>query len=137
MQLVIGQNDGTAASIDLTDEQTNPLLNLQIGDEFDGSIIGLDGYTFKITGGSDQDGFPMRQQLQGTGRKQILAEGGAGVNDLEKGERQRKTLRGNTVSDDIAQLNCSVVEEGSASIDKILEEEEEENTEPEPAKGGE
>ena len=32
------------------------LNGLKIGEEFDGQIVGLDGYTLKITGGSDKNG---------------------------------------------------------------------------------
>ena len=34
------------------------LVVLSIGDEFEGSIIGLEGYKLKITGRKRQDGFP-------------------------------------------------------------------------------
>ena len=41
-------------------EDGKELNGLVIGDEFDGSIVGLDGYTLKITGGSDKNGFTMK-----------------------------------------------------------------------------
>lgn len=120
MQLVIGTQDGTTHSIELDDTQEQALSGLTLGETFNGSAVGLDGYTFELTGGSDEDGFPMKRQLQGTGRKRVLVEGGTGVNGLEEGERQRKSIRGNTVADDIAQLNCSVVEAGDEDIDTLL-----------------
>ncbi len=120
MQIVVGATDGTTHSFELDDEQQNAVEGLSVGDTFDGSAVGLDGYKLKITGGSDEDGFPMKQQLQGTGRKKILIDGGLGVNGLEKGERQRKSLRGNTVAEDIAQLNCGVLEAGDKDIDTLL-----------------
>jgi small subunit ribosomal protein S6e len=129
MQIVVGANDGTTHSFELDDEQQNAVEGLSVGDTFDGSAVGLDGYKLKITGGSDEDGFPMKQQLQGTGRKKILIDGGLGVNDLEKGERKRKSLRGNTVADDIAQLNCGVTEEGDEDIDTLLHGDNDEETE--------
>ncbi|NIM47533.1 MAG: 30S ribosomal protein S6e, partial [Candidatus Aenigmarchaeota archaeon] len=38
-------------------------IGKKIGDKFDGSLIGLSGFTLQITGGSDKDGFPMRPDL--------------------------------------------------------------------------
>ena len=35
-------------------DNTKQLNGLKIGEEFDGQIVGLDGYTLKITGGSDK-----------------------------------------------------------------------------------
>ncbi|MDY6771225.1 MAG: 30S ribosomal protein S6e [Candidatus Nanohaloarchaea archaeon] len=129
MQLVVGTTDGTTTSFELDDSQEQTVQGLSVGDTFDGSAVGLDGYTLEITGGSDEDGFPMKRQLQGTGRKRILVEEGTGVRDLEDGERQRKSLRGNTVADDIAQLNCTVVEEGDKSIDELLHGDEQDDEE--------
>jgi len=43
-------------------DDTKALNGLVIGDEFDGAIVGLDGYTLKITGGSDKNGFTMKKR---------------------------------------------------------------------------
>lgn len=120
MQLVIGRQDGKTFSLDLDETQEKSLHGQKVGDEFDGSVIGLDGYTLKITGGSDKQGFPMKQQLHGTGRRRILVKQGVGVRDLTKGERRRKSIRGNTISDDIEQINCTITEEGNKSIEELL-----------------
>ncbi|MCJ7428818.1 MAG: 30S ribosomal protein S6e [Candidatus Nanohaloarchaeota archaeon QJJ-5] len=124
MQLVIGQEDGTTASIEVDDDTAQTLNGRQIGDEFDGSVVGLDGYTLAVTGGSDSEGFPMKRQIQGTGRKKVLLSEGTGARNLEDGERTRKSVRGNTVSEEIVQLNCQVVESGSETIEALLEEDE-------------
>jgi len=65
----------------------------------------LSGYTLKITGGSDKQGFPMRRSIEGTIRKQIMLDKGAGIEKGEDGVRKRKSVRGNTVSEEIEQLN--------------------------------
>lgn len=124
MQLVIGQDDGTTTSIEVDDDTAQTLHGKQIGDEFDGSVVSLDGYTLAVTGGSDEDGFPMKRQIQGTGRKKVLLSEGTGAQNLEDGERTRKSVRGNTVSEEIVQLNCQVVESGSETIEDLLDEEE-------------
>ncbi len=94
------------------------LLGKRIGDEITGDLFGLSGYTLKITGGSDKDGFPMHPSVQGQGRKRALLTAPPGFHPKLKGERRRKTVRGNTISTDIMQINCKVIKKG----DKPLEE---------------
>lgn len=92
-------------------ERDSPvLIGMQVGERFEGSIIGLNGYTLEITGGSDKEGFPLRRDLPGTGRRKILLAKGVGYNPKEKGIKRRKTVRGNTISEEIAQINTKVVE---------------------------
>ena len=49
-----------------------PLVEKKIGDTFNGALIGLPGYEFKITGGSDRGGIPMRKDVHGPMKKRIL-----------------------------------------------------------------
>lgn len=109
-------------------EDGSALNGLSIGEEFDGSIVGLDGYTLKITGGSDKNGFTMKKDVSGTRRIKSLLTGGVGYKPKSKGVKRRKTVRGNTIADDIVQVNTVVTEAGSKSIADIIgagEEEEE------------
>ena len=109
-------------------EDAKALNGLVIGDEFDGSIVGLDGYTLKITGGSDKNGFTMKKDVPGTRRIKSLLTGGTGYHPKADGVKRRKTVRGNTIADDIVQINTVVTEAGSKPIAEILgagEEEEE------------
>jgi len=124
MKITVGDTDGQTHQIEI--EDSSQLTGKKVGDEFDGGIAGLNGYTLKITGGSDKQGFPMRKSIEGTVRKQIMLQDGAGIQEDEDGVRQRKSVRGNTVSDEIEQLNTQVVEEGSKSIEELLSEDEEE-----------
>ncbi|MDY6776538.1 MAG: 30S ribosomal protein S6e [Candidatus Nanohaloarchaea archaeon] len=120
MQAVVGTLDGDTHQFELDDKQAQALTGKQIGDEIDGSTVGLNGYTLEITGGSDREGFPMKEAVEGTQRKRLLVKEGTGARDLEKGERKRKSVRGNTVSNQISQLNLKVVEEGDEGIESIL-----------------
>ena len=43
----------------------------KVGDEVALGIIGLEGYTAKITGGSDTEGFPMKSDLASSARKTV------------------------------------------------------------------
>ena len=118
-----------ADSYQLEVDDTKALNGLVIGDEFDGGIVGLDGYTLKITGGSDKNGFTMKKDVPGTRRIKSLLTGGIGYHPKADGVKRRKTVRGNTIADDIVQINSVVVNEGAKPIAEILgagEEEEEE-----------
>ena len=109
-------------------DDAKALNGLVIGYEFDGAIVGLDGYTLKITGGSDKNGFTMKKDVPGTRRIKSLLTGGTGYHPKADGVKRRKTVRGNTIADDIVQINTVVTEAGSKSIAEILgagEEEEE------------
>ncbi len=97
------------------------LIGLKIGEEFDASMVGLDGYQLRITGGSDKNGFPMKRDVDGPRRIRSLLTGGVGFKPTRKGQRRRKTVRGNTLSDDIVQVNTIVVKKGKRSLSEILE----------------
>lgn len=86
------------------------LVGTKIGESFNGSFLGLNGYELELTGGSDEDGFPMRKSLEGSGRSKVLMKRGPGYNPKEKGVKRRKTVRGNTISEDIIQVNVKVIE---------------------------
>ena len=109
-------------------DEAKALNGLVIGDEFDGGVIGLDGYTLKITGGSDKNGLTIKKDVPGTRRIQSLLTGGTGYHPKADGVKRRKTVRGNTIADDIVQINTVVTQAGSKSIADIIgagEEEEE------------
>jgi small subunit ribosomal protein S6e len=106
------------------------LFGKKIGDKFRGEIIGLNGYELEITGGSDSSGFPMRKDIDGPGRKKIVVVKSLGFNSDRKGQRKRRSLRGNTISDQIAQINCKVVKAGKDKIAKLLGTTEETSAEP-------
>jgi len=104
----------------------NKLIGKQIGDVINGTLVDLPpDYELKITGGSDKDGFPMRPDLPGTGRKRILLSGGVGYRPKEKGVRKKKTVRGRVISKDIVQINVKVVKHGKIPLEEFFKKEEE------------
>ena len=103
--MTISDIKGKSQTKELKDSDVNPLLGLQIGNEADAAIVGLTG-KLKITGGSDKSGVPMRGDVHGAARKYVLMTKGVGLNKAEKGERVRKLIRGNTISEEIYQINC-------------------------------
>jgi small subunit ribosomal protein S6e len=96
------------------------LLGKKIGEEFNGDLIGLNGYTLQITGGTDKDGFPMHPQVAGQVKKKLLLSNPPGFHPTKKGERRRKLIRGNVLSADIMQVNVKVTKKGEKPIEQIV-----------------
>jgi small subunit ribosomal protein S6e len=100
------------------------LLGRKLGDRVKGEFLGLHGFELQLTGGSDKQGFPMRQDIQGSVRKKILLTGQPGFHPTTKGERRRKPIRGNTLSEEIVQVNMKVVTYGKDTLAKLFGKEE-------------
>jgi len=96
--------------VELEGARAVPLLGRKLGETIDGSVVGMSGRKLQITGGSDKDGFPMRPNVHGGVRVSIIASEGVGFHPQREGERRRKTLRGNVITEDIVQVNMKVVE---------------------------
>ena len=132
-KLTISDIKGKSITKELKDSDANPLLGLELGKEADASIVGLSG-KLKLTGGSDKSGVPMRNDIHGSARQYVLLSKGVGLQDAESGQRVRKLMRGNTVSEEIYQVNCKFdgelpVEEAPAEEAKNSEEKSEEKKE--------
>ncbi len=129
--VISDKENGKAYQIEPEEEQFRNLIGLEIGETFNGSEIDIPNYKLKITGGSDKEGFPMRGDVKGERRVKALFRGGSGYNQTEDGMRKRKTVRGNRVSAQTAQLNTVVEERGEKSIEELLGLEPEESKEAE------
>jgi len=106
-------------------QKESGLLNRKIRDKVKGDFLGLSGYEIQITGGSDKQGFPMRPDIQGSARKKVLLTGRPGFHPKQKGERKRKSVRGNTISQEIAQVNAKIVKYGTKKLEQIFGKKEE------------
>lgn len=100
------------------EENVKPFFGLKLGDKVRGELLDLTSYEFTLTGGSDDSGFPMRSDVTGTAKKQILTTGPTvGVKrSLGEGQRIRKTVSGNTVGAQTAQLNLKIEKKGTEDI---------------------
>jgi len=101
---------GKAQKIELEEAKAVPLIGRRIGEIIDGTILGLSGYKIQITGGTDKDGFPMRPDIHGGVRRRVIVSSGPGFKPKRKGERRRKMLRGNVITEEIVQINMKIVE---------------------------
>lgn len=113
--------------------EAEALNGKKIGEKIDGVDIKseLTGAEFEITGASDTAGFPASADVEGTGlSKKLLTEGFAMKHKhkqkktsnpkLVKGLRLRRTLRGNTISSDISQVNLKLTKEGAKPLLELL-----------------
>lgn len=103
----------------------NKFIGKNIGETISGDAVGLAGYTLKLTGGTDKDGFPMRGDLPGPARRKILVAGGVGYHPKADGIKKRKSMRGREISSDIAQINTVIVEYGQKPLSEIFAKKEE------------
>ena len=101
-------------------QNASGLIGKKIGDMVKGDFLGLSGYELQITGGSDKDGFPMRKDIQGTARKKVLLAFPPGFHPKRKGQRKKKSVRGNTISQDITQVNVKIVKYGQKPIEQLF-----------------
>jgi small subunit ribosomal protein S6e len=109
-KVIVSDPDGTSQIVEVEEAQAVPLVGRKLGEVVDGAAIKLSGYKLKITGGSDKDGFPMRPNIHGGVRVGAILSEGVGFHSTRKGERKRKTLRGNVITDSIVQVNMKVLE---------------------------
>ena len=105
----------------LKPEEASRLYGLKIGETFKGEKVGMTGYEFKVTGGSDRDGFPLRFDATGVvAKKKILITKGVGFRGGRDGERRRKTVHINNVDQTTSQLNVKVVKTGAKPITEFF-----------------
>lgn len=128
-KLVIGDpKSGKCYQKVVQEDNAKPFIGLKIGDTVKGEVIGLTGYEFLITGGSDYAGVPMRKDVQGQGRARILIVKGVGVKRFTKkfrknkvmrkyhGTKQRRTVAGNMIHAKTAQINMKIMAHGTTPL---------------------
>ncbi|QIW23231.1 30S ribosomal protein S6e [Sulfolobus sp. S-194] len=84
------------------------IIGAKIGDLIELNVSGIP-LKVKITGGSDNSGFPMRYDVPGGAKRKILLSGPPGFYPEEDGMRRKKTVRGNMITQDIVQINTIII----------------------------
>ena len=90
-----------------------------MGAEVPGDSVGEEfkGYVFRITGGNDKQGFPMKQGIMHPTRvRLLLSEGHSCYRPRRTGERKRKSVRGCIVAMDLSVLALAIVKKGEGEI---------------------
>ena len=108
--IVSDPETGTSKVVELEESRAAPLVGRKIGEVMEGALVDLPAHKIKIVGGSDKDGVPMRPSVHGGVRRRVVLSGGVGFNPKNSGERRRKTVRGNVITDEIVQINTKIVE---------------------------
>jgi small subunit ribosomal protein S6e len=108
--IVSDPETGTSKIVELEEARAAPFIGRKIGESVDGAVVDLPAHKLRITGGSDRDGVPIRPNVHGGVRRNVVLSGGVGFNPHRKGERRRKTVRGNIITDEIVQINTKITE---------------------------
>merc|ERR1712158_212378 len=105
---------------EINDEiKVRPFYEKRMGQEVDAATLGGEwaGYVFRIAGGNDKQGFPMKQGVLTAGRvRLLLAKGHSCYRPRRTGERKRKSVRGCIVDGQLSVLNLAVVKKGEKDI---------------------
>ncbi|KAI0274048.1 40s ribosomal protein s6-b [Russula aff. rugulosa BPL654] len=111
---------GQQKTIDIDDERKYRVFyDKKLSQEVPGDTIGEEfkGYIFRISGGNDKQGFPMKQGVLVPHRvRLLLADGHSCYRERRKGERRRKSVRGCIVGPDIAVLSLVIVKKGDEEL---------------------
>jgi len=111
---------GQQKTIDIDDEKRYRVFyDKKMSQEVAGDSLGDEwkDYVFRITGGNDKQGFPMKQGVLLPNRvRLLLSDGHSCYRPRRTGERKRKSVRGCIVGSDIAVLSVVVVKQGENSI---------------------
>lgn len=122
--IISDPTEGVSKSVEVEGDRALPLIGKKIGDIVDCVILGLPGWKAQITGGSDKDGFPMRSDVHGGVRRDIILSKGPGFNPKKEGERRRKKVRGSMITEEIVQVNMKIIEkpQGKSLKEQVKEE---------------
>jgi len=111
---------GLQKVVEVEDEnKLRAFYDKRMSTEVEGDHLGEEfkGYIFKISGGNDKQGFPMKQGVLTASRvRLLLSKGHSCYRERRPGERKRKSVRGCIVSADLSVLNLVVVKKGAAEI---------------------
>jgi len=110
------------------DSKLRAFFDKRLSQEVEGEALGEEfkGYVFKIMGGQDKQGFPMKQGVLTPGRVRVLMSPGDSCfrgYGRRNGERRRKSVRGCIVSPDLSVLNLVIVKKGDNELPGLTDEE--------------
>lgn len=111
--------EGKCYKTEVKDAHAAPFIGLNIGEKIEGDKIGIDGYEFQVTGGTDYCGFPMRRGILGV-RKKMVIYPGVGFRGGLKGMKKRKTVCGHKINESITAINIKVTKEGTKKLSEMF-----------------
>ena len=109
--IVSDPQTGTSKVVELEEARAAPFIGRKLGETIDGAVVDMPATKVQIRGGSDKDGVPMRPDVHGGVRRNVVLSGGAGFKPKREGARKRKAVRGNIITDEIVQINMKIVDQ--------------------------
>merc|ERR1712050_463433 len=101
------------------DKKLLPFFDKRMSTEVSGDSLGdgFKGYVFRISGGNDKQGFPMKQGILCNHRVRLLFKKGMSCyRERRSGCRKRKSVRGCVVGPDLAVMSLVLVKKGADEI---------------------
>nr|AAX62451.1 ribosomal protein S6 [Lysiphlebus testaceipes] len=110
---------------DIEDEhKVRMFYEKRMGAEVEADSLGDEwkGYVFRISGGNDKQGFPMKQGVLTNGRvRLLLSKGHSCYRPRRTGERKRKSVRGCIVDANLSALSLVIVKKGEQEIPGVTD----------------
>ena len=66
---------GTSKVVELEEARAAPFIGRKIGETVEGAVVDLPAHKLQIMGGSDRDGVPMRPNVHGGVRRNVVLSG--------------------------------------------------------------
>src|SRR2546427_11789079 len=85
--------------LEVKDSNAQLFMGRRIGEVVDAASSGYKG-KLRITGGSDRGGVPMRGDVLGGGKRDILLTEGGGFKKGAEGRKKKKVVRGKKVTEE-------------------------------------
>lgn len=116
---------GAQKCIEIEDEKKlRAFYDKRMSQEVAGEDVGdqFKGYIFKITGGNDKQGFPMKQGVLTNTRVRLLLRANTTCyRPRRDGERKRKSVRGCIVGADISVVHLVIVKKGDEEVEGLTD----------------
>merc|ERR1712070_288457 len=106
------------------DKKLLPFFDKRMASEVSGDSLGdeFKGYVFRIGGGNDKQGFPMKQGILCNHRVRLLFKKGMSCfRERRAGCRKRKSVRGCVVGPDLAVMGLVLVKKGEQEIEGLTD----------------
>lgn len=124
---ISNSSTGQQKTLEIDDEKkVRAFYDRKIGDEVEGHHLGEEytGYVFKIKGGNDKQGFPMKSGVFANHRVRVLLKpGNKCFRPRRDGHRKRKSVRGMICGPDLAVIALTITKKGDKDIPLITDEE--------------
>jgi small subunit ribosomal protein S6e len=118
---------GQQKTVEIDEEKkVRVFYDKKIGDNVEGHFLGEEytGYVFKVKGGNDKQGFPMKAGVLSNQRVRVLMKKGSKCfRPRRDGQKKRKSVRGCITGPDLSVITLTIIEKGEKDLPGITDEE--------------